>query len=178
MAARLRLTLPEGWFADEAPLRDALVTGLGAAWASLHSLLQQVRLQSRLATVSGGLLDLACRDFFGTAVRRRGGEGDAAFRERLRQAMRRSRGTRPAVIAAAAAAGWEARVFEPAQPRDTGAYGVPDGLAWGVAGGWGSLAMPLECLVTVRAVAPVDEVGPALAEAMPAGGAAWMRVVV
>ena len=176
MAARLRLTLPQGWFADEASLLGAVTTGLGAAWAGLYSLLAAVRLQSRLTTVSGQFLDLACADFFGGRLGRRGGEADDALRGRLLQAMRRERATRTALIAAAATAGYSARVFEAARPADTGAYGIAGGLAWGVAGGWGSLAMPLECLVTVTAVAPVADIGPALAEALPAGGVAWVRV--
>ncbi len=176
MAARLRLTLPEGWFSDEAPLRDGLLSGLGASWAGLHSLLGEVRRLARLATVSGRFLDLACVDFFGVRLGRRAGEGDSALRARLQGAMRRSRGTRAALIEAARDAGYDAAVFEAARPADTGAYGVAAGLAWGFAGGWGSLDMPLECLVTVEARAPVAPIGPALAEAMPAGGAAWVRV--
>lgn len=176
IVSRLRATLPQGWFADDAPLRDGLLAGLGAGWASLHALLAEVRRQSRLLTVSGRLLDLACRDFFGERLGRRNGEADAELRARLRRALLRSRGTRAALVSAAEEAGYSARVFEPAQPRDTGAYGVPQSLAWGVAGGWGSLEMPLECLVTVTGVSPADPIGPALAEAMPAGGAAWVRV--
>ncbi len=91
--------------------------------------------------------------------------------------MRRDRGTRSALVEAAAEAGYAAEAFEPAQPRDTGVYNVAGGLAWGVAGGWGSLSMPLECLVVVRSVAPVEAIGPALADALPAGGAAWVRLI-
>ena len=174
--ARLRLTLPVGWFGDEAPLLDGVLGGLAAAWAGLFTLLGDVRRQARLATVGGRFLDLACSDFFARRLGRRAGEGDEALRGRLLRAMRRERGTRAAVIAAAAEAGYSARVFEPARPADTGAYATAGGLAWGVAGGWGSLAMPLECLVVVTAVAPVEAVGPAIAEALPAGGVAWVRV--
>lgn len=177
MAGRLRLTLPAGWAADRAPLLDALLGGLGAAWASMYELLRQVRLQSRLATVTGRFLDMACQDFFGGRFGRRAGEVDGQLRARLLRAMRREHGTRAALIAAASEAGYAAVVFEPARPADTGAYGVAAGLAWGLAGGWGSLSMPLESLVTVRAVAPVAEIGPALVETLPAGGVAWARVV-
>lgn len=175
--SRLRLTLPSGWFADDAPLLAGVFAGLGAAWAGLYSLLGEVRLQSRIATATGQFLDLACVDFFGSRLVRRGGETDPGLRARVARAMRRQRGTRAGLIAAAAEAGYSARVFEPAQPVDTGAWNVSAGLAWGVAGGWGSLAMPLECLVTVSAVSPADAIGPALAEAVPAGGVAWVRQV-
>lgn len=175
MAARLRLTLPGGWVGDQAPLLDAVLKGLGTAWARMYDLLEQVKLQSRLVTVTGRFLDLACVDFFGLRIRRRAGEEDEALRARLQRAMRREHGTRKALIEAAAEAGFEASVFEPARVSDTGAYGVAAGLAWGAAGGWGSLAMPLECLVELRAVAPVEEPAPLLVETLPAGATAWVR---
>lgn len=176
MAARLRLTLPQGWFADDAPVLGAVLAGLGAAWAQMYSLLGFVRTQARLASATGQFLDLACRDFFAARLGRRAGEGDDALRARLMRALRRERATRAALVAAAEDAGYSAQVFEPARPADTGAYNMPGGLAWGVAGGWGSLVMPLECLVQVRAVAPAADVNEALAEALPAGGVAWVRI--
>jgi hypothetical protein len=102
MAARLRLTLPGGWFGDDAAVLAGLLQGLGAAWAAAYSLLGGVRLQSRLATAAGQFLDLACTDYFGLRLARRGGEGDDALRARLMRAMRRERGTRAGLIAAAA----------------------------------------------------------------------------
>ena len=181
MAARLRLTLPGGWFADGrpeegAPVAGGLLSALAAAWAGLFALLAAVKLQSRLATVSGQFLDIACSDYFGRRLLRRSGEGDAGLRARLTRAMRRDRATRAAIVDAAAEAGYSAVVFEPARPADTGAYSTAGGLAWGVAGGWGSLAMPLECLVTVTAVAPVADAGAEIASTLPAGGVAWLRV--
>ena len=174
--ARLRLTLPEGWFADNAPLLSGLLHGLGAAWSGFYDLLASVRLQARLATATGQFLDIAGRDFFGSRVGRRNGESDDAFRNRLRQRMRSEGGTRAALVLAAERAGYSARVFELSQPSDTGAYNVAGGLAWGIAGGWGSLQMPLECLATVTPIAPVQEIGPVLAAVLPAGGAAWVRL--
>ena len=175
MARRLRLTLPDGWFADDAPVLRGVLAGFASAWGWSFRLLDQVRLQARLVTVTGRGLDLACRDFFGERVRRRVGELDDALRQRLRMAMQRELGTRAGVIEAAAAAGWSVRVFEPAQPQDTGAWGVASG--WCVAGGWGSLAMPLEALVTARPIgAEQQPVGPEVALAAPAGGAVWLRV--
>ena len=176
IVGRLRLTLPDGWFGDNAPIRDGLFAGFGAGWASLYRLLAEVRLQARLFTVSGQFLDLACRDFFADRIARRLDEGDAALRVRFQRALRRSRATRAALIDAAAEAGYSARVFEPARVTDTGAYNTPSSLAWGIAGGWGSLSMPLEALVTIIPVVPVEPIAPALAEALPAGGRAWVRL--
>lgn len=174
LVARLRLALPGRWFADDAPVLSDLLGGLAAGWAALFDLLDTVRLLSRLQTVTGAYLDLAGQDYFGQRFLRRIDEPDAAYRARVAVALRRSRATRAAVVDAAAAAGAVVTVFEPAQPSDTGVYGGPL-LGWSVAGGWGSLAMPLECMVTVVANAAVADVGVAVAEALPAGGAAWIR---
>ncbi len=38
-------------------------------------------------------------------------------------------------------------IFEPARPADTGGYNSAS-LAYGAAGGWGSLALPFQCFVT------------------------------
>ncbi len=175
MVRRLRLTLPDGWFADEAPVLRGVLAGFGSAWAWAYRLLDEVRLQTRLATASGRGLDVACRDFFGERLRRRAGELDRLLRQRLQMAMLRERGTRAGVIEAAAAVGWSVRVFEPAQPQDTGAWGVAGG--WCVAGGWGSLAMPLESFMTARPIGALQEpIGPEVAGAAPAGGVVWLRV--
>ena len=173
-ASRLRLALPGRWFSDVAPVLDGLLTGLGAGWATLFGLLDEVRLLSRLRTITGVYLDLAGADYFGARLLRRLGEEDGAYRGRIIAALLRGRVTRAAVIEAAVAAGGVVDVFEAAQPGDTGVYGGP-GLGWGVAGGWGSLLMPLEALVTMRANTGVADVRAAIAEALPAGGAAWVR---
>ncbi len=178
MRERLRLTLPDRWFADAPPIMDGVLAGLGSLWAGLHTLLGVVRLQSRLATTTGRFLDLASKDFFAGRVTRHTGETDGPFRLRLQRAMRRERGTRAALEAAAAEAGFTVRIFEPARLLDTGAYCVASGLAWGVAGGWGSVSMPLECLVTAERGrgAEDDALRAGLADALPAGGAAWLRI--
>lgn len=176
MRSRIRLALPDRWFGDVAPALDGLLSGLGAAWAALHGVLAVVRQQSRRLTATSGFLDLSAQDLFGGRLPRRTTEADDAFRARIGRALRRDRATRAALLDAAAEAGaGPVRVFEPAQPRDTGAYGGPN-LAWGAAGGWGSLAMPLECLVVVkRSAVPDAEVDAALADTLPAGGVAWVR---
>jgi hypothetical protein len=176
---RLRLTLPDHWFADAAPVLEGLMAGLSSSWAALHRLLNVVRQQSRLQTATDGFLDLASRDFFGQRLPRRAGEGDDTFRSRIQRAMHRERGTRAGLIAAAQDAGCTVQVFEPARPADTGAYNTPSALAWGVAGGWGSLSMPLECLVTVqrRPGSNDDELRSSIADSLPAGGVAWLRIV-
>lgn len=172
IVARLRLALPRRWFGDTAPVMDGLLGGLASAWSGLHGLLQEVRRQSRMTTATGGFLDLAALDLFGGGLPRRAGEADGAFLARIGRALRRVRATRAGLVDAAGEAGSAARVFEPARPTDTGVYGGP-GLAWGVAGGWGSLMMPLECLVVLQPDTP--EARAALVVALPAGGVAWVR---
>ena len=176
--ARLRLTLPGNWFADSAPVLDGLLTGMSAAWVILYDLLGFVRQQTRIGTAAKAFLDLAAVDFFGTMLKRRSSESDDALRGRLRSAMRRERATRASIIDAAAQAGYSVWVFEPARPADTGAYNVAAGLAWGSTGAWGSLEMPFECLLVAHAgpTAFATELWPGVAAAMPAGGAAWLRI--
>lgn len=178
MQQRLRLTLPTHWFADVAPVLDGLLAGLSAAWSSLYALLQLAKTQTRVATATTDFLDLAATDFFGSAVARRVGETDDAFRARLLKAMRRERATRASLADAAAEAGFTISIFEAARPADTGAYNVAAGLAWNGSGGWGSLEMPLECLVVAtRGPAAIDDaLLPSIADSLPAGGAAWVRI--
>ena len=172
MLARLRLALPRRWFADVAPVLDGLLSGLASGWVALYALLGVVRQQSRLATATDGFLDLASADLFGGGLPRRGGEADDAFRVRIGRALRRERATRSSLADAVAELGAVITVFEPERPLDTGVYGGP-GLAYGVAGGWGSLAMPLECLAVLTPDTP--DVQAALVQALPAGGVAWVR---
>ncbi len=178
MRARLRLTLPSHWFADVAPVLDGLLAGFSSSWAALYGFLQLVRAQTRVGTAVEQFLDLAATDFFGARFSRRPGETDDAFRPRLQRAMLREHATRAALIAAAEEAGYTLQIFEPAQPSDTGVYNLPSGLAWSAAGGWGSLQMPFECLVTAQASAAAvrDALWQGVAETVPAGGAAWLRI--
>ena len=158
IVARLRLALPRRWFADTAPVLDGLLGGLASVWSGLHGLLQEVRRQSRMATATGGFLDLAALDLFGGGLPRQAGEADGAFLSRIGRALRRVRATRAGLVDAAAEAGSAARVFEPALAhRHRGVWraraglgcgwglgvaddaaGVPGGAAAGLAGGAGS----------------------------------------
>ncbi len=148
MAGRIKQMLPKKWFSDDAPVLDALLGGLGHAWAGLHTLLLQVRAQTRIATATGIFLDIASQDYCGAALPRRAGEADAAFSARLRLNMLAPRATRAGLVAAVTnLTGRSPIVFEPLNANDTGGYNVD--ACYGLAGGYGSFAMPYQFLLTV-----------------------------
>ena len=147
MLARLASLLPLRWFPATAPVLSALLSGLADGWAWLYAMLGYARLQTRIATATDTFLDLVSQDCFGGELPRRIGESDASFRARIQQALLRARATRSALVAELSdLTGRVPVVFEPARPADTGAYGIA--LGYGVAGGWGSLALPFQSFVT------------------------------
>ena len=153
MAARMRAVLPVGWFGDVAPVLQGLLLGLGQGWSAIYDLIENIRLQSRIATASGGFLDLISTDFFGSFLPRRSTELDAPFEIRISQELLRPRATRAAlVLALTELTGRAPAVFEPARTSDTGGYSA-GGVAYGGtdtagAGGWGSLLLPYQVFVT------------------------------
>jgi hypothetical protein len=148
MQSRLLAALPNGWFADDAPVLSALLAGLANAWGWVYGLLAYVRQQTRIATATDGWLDLIARDYGGPALARQTGETDAAFSARIRQSLQRLCGTRGALIAAITnLTGRVPVIFEPAYPPDTGGLGG-SGLGWNTVGGWGNLSLPYQCFVT------------------------------
>ncbi len=147
MLVRLRHALPTGWFPDDAPVLTGVLSGLAAGWSWAYGLLQYVRAQTRIASASDIWLDVIAQDFFGVRLRRRVGQSDDAFRTRIRRELCRERGTRAALVGILQdLTGRQPVVFEPARTTDTGGYG--NGIAYGIAGGWGSLALPFQCFVT------------------------------
>lgn len=152
MRARLRAVLPAQWFPDDAPVLDALLTGLGTTWSWLYGLVTFARRQTRLATASGLWLDMISSDLFGYKLARRSGEADDAFRTRIGKEIGRRRGTRAAVTAVLTdLTGRAPVVFEPARITDTGAWGAPgvcNAFAYDTVGGWGDLLIPFQVFVT------------------------------
>lgn len=149
MVARLRALLPVGWFGDTTPVLDAVLSGFGACFAAIYTLIGFTISQSRIATATGGFLDLVCLDFFGSQLSRRLGEPDAALRGRIDNEMLRSRATRESVASALLElTGNPVSIFEPRRPADCGGY-CAGGAGYGVAGGWGNLSLPFQFFVTV-----------------------------
>ncbi len=144
MSARLRSTLPTGWFPvsppapapTATPVLDGLLAGLAQAWSFCYGLLAAVGAQTRLATAHGGFLDMISVDFFGSDLPRRNGEADDSFRNRIGISLISRRGTRQDVIREVSAlTGSPPAVCEPTHAADCGGYGGAGNP--GVGGGFG-----------------------------------------
>ena len=151
---RLKTTLPGKWFGDVTPALDAILGGISNTWASLYAFFSFIGQQSRIATATGPFLDGAATDFFGFNLLRFAGEAYAALSARILATFFQPQGTRSAVTAnLVALTGRAPTIFEPANPSDTGGYGFQGmtqgtGLGYGLAGGYGSLALPFQAFVT------------------------------
>lgn len=154
MASRIRAVLPVSWFPvpssnNLAPVLSGVLAGLGQAWESVYALLSFAELQTRITTATGFFLDMIAADFFGSSLARRVNELDLAFRKRIQASIFAPRATRSAVSnAVEALTGLPPTIFEPAYTHDTGGYGTAaqggGNMAYGLAGGWGSLALPFQ----------------------------------
>ncbi len=157
IVSRLQTVLPRRWFAEQSPNLDALLVSIATPWAWLYSFISYVISQTRLATATDQWLDLIAIDYFGSGLSRKSNEGDLAYKSRIKAALLREAACRPAVSAGLEdLIGTQPLIFEPANCRDTGSYGSLEvgfamsgtGMAYGQAGGWGSLTLPLQCFVT------------------------------
>ena len=145
--ARMRQVLPP-WFGDDNPVLTALLSGFAATQAWLYSMVAYVRTMMRAATATGGELDTVAADFFGLRIGRGDGEGDVAFRGRIRRELLRPQATRAALVRELTElTGQTPLVIEPARPADLGGYGQPS-MGYGRAGRYGSLRLPYQVLVT------------------------------
>lgn len=150
---RLRSVLPTRWFPDDSPVLDGVLTGLASCWSGIFDALTYVKAQARISTATDVWLDAIARDYFGTGGCRRNNQTDCGFRRRIQAELLRERGTRRALRSVLQdLTGRTPTIFEPANPADTGGYGAihgaSGGLAYGSAGGWGSLDLPFQAFVT------------------------------
>ena len=149
VAGRLRALLPSGWFPDNSPVLTALLNGFANGLSQSYSLIEYALAQVLIKTSSSIWLDLHAQDFFGSSLLRRLLESDASFYNRVNAGLFPPANTRLALSTALLQlTGNAPAIFEPEQPQDTGAYGY-GGLGYGVAGGYGSLALPFQAFVTV-----------------------------
>jgi hypothetical protein len=157
IVSRLWAVLPKRWFAEETPNLSAILRCIATPWAWFFSMTSYVIRQTRLGTATDMWLDFISFDFFGDGLGRKSNESDLNYRTRIQAALLREAATRSAVSAGLEAlVGSEPIIFEPANCMDTGSYGMRSpgpaiagtGLAYGAAGGWGSLTLPLQFFIT------------------------------
>lgn len=146
---RLRLLMPP-WFPQQgsAPVIDGVLTGVAAGFSFIYSLIAFARLQMRLATAQGGWLDLFAWDYLGGRYVRKIAELDAIWQSRISREILRERNTRNGLKQVLLdLTGMTPAVFEPSAGMDTGGYGVPGLLAYGVNGAYGSMLTPWQGFV-------------------------------
>jgi hypothetical protein len=154
---RVKYLIPFRWFSWVAPIRDAVLGGLGDAAAWSYSWYVYAKLQSRIATSTGPFLDITSYDFLGRHLPR-GQMTDNQFRARILATILQERVTRKgmikAVTALTGAAPW---IFEPWNTGDAGAWSGPTAkigtFAWGKAGGWGATNLPAQSFMVVTRTA-------------------------
>ena len=151
MAQRMAAVLPARWFPplDDAPVLNAVLTGIGQAWSFCYALIAYARGQARLATATGAFLDMIAADFDGFGLPRHPGESDGSFRVRIAANLRRSAATRAAVTEAVTTLTERAvTLFEPMRPADTGGYAALRSPGCGGGGGYGTVPLRYGSLAT------------------------------
>ncbi len=179
---RLKSLLPP-WFGDTSPLLDAVLTGVSAIQVFVYGLIAYAALQLRIATATGGWLDLIAYDFFGRGLVRAPGQSDDLFRAAIGINLVRPRATRPAIDAVlVAATGRHPAIIEPGRPQDTGGYGKPM-MGYGIAGAYGSVVLAAQAFVTAYRPFPGTlqvtdlQIYAAVEATRPAGSIMWVRIV-
>lgn len=148
--ARLQRVIPP-WFGTEAeaPVWTAFLAGAASALAGIYSFFGFAKAQTRVATATGGFLELAAGDVAGDGLPRFAGELDSAYSRRIRLEPLRDRCTVTAIKKAVFdITGIEPDVFEGFDLFNNGALGAPS-LALGSAGRWSSAGLPRCVFVAV-----------------------------
>lgn len=155
LLARLKRVLPAGWFGPDGsfPQVEAVLAGAASVLAFVYSLWAFAKLQTRIATATGGWLELAANDFVGDMLRRFPGETDPAYSRRIRLEVLRDRNTRGAIDRAVFdLTGQHPDIYEAWRPADCGGLGSGS-LALGVAGRLGSRGAPFEVIISMAPLA-------------------------
>jgi hypothetical protein len=175
IAQRLSSYLPTRWFGtilDTLLLAfiNAVLQGTTACLSFLYSLYAYAKLQARIATATDGWLDLISADFFGNTLPRIPGEIDNSYRARIRARLVQEKATRSAISQAVQQlTGYAPQIFEPWRPADTGAYNSPQSLAYGIAGGYGSLDLPAQYFITAFRPHAVEGIANVMGYGIPVG---------
>lgn len=156
IVSRLQAVLPKRWFAENSPNLTGILQSIASPWVWLYDTVSYVISQTRLGTATDEWLDLISYDYFGNWNSRSFNELDFNYRTRIKAALLCEAATRSAVSSGLTAlTGNPPIIFEPANCMDAGSYGqssagspgLGTGLAYGVAGGWGSLVLPRQFFV-------------------------------
>ena len=147
IATRLMSRMPP-WFSSASAGVAAIFAGVASSFAQIYAMLAFVVAQMRMATTSGGFLDMFATDYFGTYVVRRIAQTDAAFLARIKALFFLQRNTRPGMIAALTIlTGNAPKILELTNPGDTGGYRTSV-LFYGAAGAYGSALAPGQMFLT------------------------------
>jgi hypothetical protein len=152
LLSRLQRLVPP-WFgrSDLSPVVNSALQGVAWALSFAYSLYAFAVLQTRLATMNGGWLDLAAGDYFGDDLRRFGAEQDATYSRRIRLEVLRDRNTRNGIDRAVYdLTANHPTIFEAFRPADCGGLGTYS-LVCGQAGGWGSAGAAFQVIVATPA---------------------------
>ena len=154
IAWRVWRTIPKGWFAWLAPIRDALIGGVSDSFAWAYGLISYAKAQTRLATAYGVWLDILCYDFLGLTLTR-SGAADDAFRRVIKATVLQERVTRQGMInAITTLTGQAPWIFEPWNTYDTGGYGCAQ-FGYGTGqGGYGNMGLPAQVFMQVHRGGP------------------------
>jgi len=169
IVARVKMLIPNRWFAWVAPYRDAVLGGIADATAWCRYLIDYARKQSRLATASGIWLDIFAFDYVRRYLLRRGATDDV-FRVKIKATILQERVTRAGMnYAINQLTSSPPAIFEPWNTGDAGGWG--SGLfALNRAGGWGSIQLPGQAFVKVSRAGIGPTGVPNVAGLLPPGG--------
>jgi len=121
---RLQAVIPP-WFGDENPVLDGLLSAYAYTQSYIYNMLTYVRLQTRLATATEDNLDLIAKDFLGNKLRRRAGEDDITYRNRIKANLLPFPSTRSGIsLAIETLTGRKPIIFESWNISDSGAYNL------------------------------------------------------
>jgi hypothetical protein len=151
LQSRLARYLPRSWFGQpgDAPLVGSALAGFAAAFVNIFGLITFAIQQARIATSTGGWLDLTAYSFLGDTLPRFHLEADDAYRPRVRKEIFRDRNTRPAgVEILTELTGVAPFVFEGWYAPVNGGRGSGR-LAYSRAGRWGSTNAPSQVIFHV-----------------------------
>jgi hypothetical protein len=158
MLDRLKALTPN-WFGRSVPdVVEGVLSGYASSFQCVSDIQDEVSLQTRIRTATGGNLDLIARDYFNQRMFRRKNEGDDAYKARLLAEIFRERvtlaGMRRALLDLT---GFEPKIWEPGLPDDGGGYNRGIG-GYGQHGRYASLNYPAQAFIVAYRTLTVSTV--------------------